>query len=563
MQRESNYRINIVYAAFVLLFLLLVARIVYLQIIKKDSFVSLARGQHIGVIPLEGRRGEIFDCKGSVLSDNINVYSVYADPEAIDNKDYAAKELSRILHLDYTRVSLKLRKMCHFVWIKRKVSMYDKEKVENLKIKGIYFLKDKLRFYPQGMLASHILGGVNVDNKGIEGVELFYNRFLKGKKGFVSVLRDAASRDLVIYPQIFEPKKGMDLYLTINAQVQYWAGKYLHDTVKEYSAAAGSVVVVNPYTGGIIALANQPDYNPNNISSVPPSSLRDRAAVDIFEPGSVFKIVTLVGALDKKLFSLGDKIYCENGTFKIPGSTLHDWKPFGNLTFEEVFEKSSNIGVAKIASKLGEENLYFYIRKLGFGEKTGIDLPGEEDGLLKPLELWSNTSGYIVPIGQEIGVTVLQLARAMCVIANGGYLVKFHLCNMFKGSYGFVKRTVTQRTKVLSSSVASEARRVLIDVVNDGTGKLARIKGVTVGGKTGTGQKFDTKTGRYSRINYRASFVGFVEIDGKNFVICVSIDEPRKSHYGGVVAAPLFKKIAQKLIDYRRVSSKIVVKDDL
>ena len=562
VKRKSISRISVVYTVFVLLFLSLSARIIYLQVIKRNFYGSLARRQHIKTIPLKGQRGNIFDSKGRILATNINVYSVYADPENIDRKRYTAGILAGVVHLGRDGILRKLKKKCHFVWIKRKISLYDKEKIENYKLKGVYFLKDKMRFYPQGPLASHILGGVNVDNNGIEGVELFYNNFLKGKDGFVSVLRDSLSRNIFVYPQIFEPKKGMDLHLTVDAQIEYWADKYLRQTVEDYSAKGGSVVVVNPYTGGIIAMANYPEYDPNNISSAPASYLRDRAAVDVFEPGSVFKIVTLAGALDKNIFSLDDKIYCENGAFKIPGSVLHDWKPFGELTFKEVFEKSSNIGVAKIAHKLGAKNLYYYIKKLGFGEITGIDLPGEQKGLLKPLRSWSATSGYIIPIGQGIGVTVLQLARAMCAIVNGGYLVKLHLCDKLEGSYGFVKKAKIHKVKVLSSRVASLEKKILIDVVNDGTGRLARIEGVTVGGKTGTAQKFDTKTGRYSHSAFRASFVGFVESKGRSFVICVSIDEPHKSHFGGVVAAPLFKKIAQKIVKYESIEGKSGAESD-
>jgi len=562
MNNKCITRISVVYTFFFLLFFLLSARIIYLQVVKKSSFGDLARRQHIKIIPLKGQRGRIFDSKGRILATNINVYSVYVDPGGIDNKDYVAKILAQNLHLDEEKILIKLRKECHFVWIKRKVSLYDKKNIESFKLKGVYFLKEKMRFYPQGHLASHILGGVNVDNEGIEGVELFYDKFLKGKEGFVSVLRDSLSRNIFLYPQIFESKRGLDLYLTVDAQMEYWVDKYLCETVHGYLAKAGSVVIVNPYTGGIIAMANYPGYDPNDISSASGDSIRDRAAVDIFEPGSVFKIVTLAGALDKRIFSLDDKIYCEKGAFKIPGSVLHDWKPFGELTFKEVFKKSSNIGVAKIAHKLGPKNLYFYIKRLGFGKTTGIDLPGEQKGILKPLRLWSDTSGYIVPIGQEIGVTVLQLARAMSAIANGGYLVKLHLCDKLKGDYSFVKKVRIQKVRVLSSRVASLEKNILIEVVNDGTGKLAKIKGVTVGGKTGTAQKFDAKTGRYSHSAFRASFVGFVGNKGRSFVICISIDEPRRSHFGGVVAAPLFKKIAQKLVKYESINDKITVKSD-
>ncbi len=512
--------------------------------------MRLAESQYSKIISVRGERGKIFDCHNRILATNIKVYSVYADPYFVDNKIETAKRLSEELKLSRESILKKLNKSGHFVWIKRDISIEDKERLEKLELKGIYFLREEKRFYPQGRLASHIIGGVNIDNKGIEGIELFYDRFLRGKEGFVSVLRDASRRNIYIYPEVLESSKGLDLNLTIDIQLQYWVETYLKETIKKYSAKAGSVIVIEPYSGEIIALANFPDYDPNFINRASKDAFRNRAITDIFEPGSVFKIVTLVGSLDKKIFSMDDKIYCEKGKFKIPGSVLHDWKPYGELTYKEVFKKSSNIGVAKIAQALGAYNLYFYIRKMGFGRKTGIDLPGEAKGILKDPQSWSNTSSYIVPIGQEIGVTLLQLARALCAIVNGGYLVTPHLYKSLLGRYGFKKTLKFKRVKIIPSSVSLVAKRILIEVVDDGTGKLAKLPEVIVGGKTGTAQKFDIKTYRYSPYAYRASFAGFVEDRGNSFVICVSIDEPHKSHFGGVVAAPLFKKIADKLINY-------------
>jgi cell division protein FtsI (penicillin-binding protein 3) len=271
----------------------------------------------------------------------------------------------------------------------------------------------------------------------------------------------------------------------------------------------------------------------------------------MFEPGSVFKAVTLVAALGQNKFNDNDQIFCENGSFKIPGSTLHDWKPYGTLNFKEVFKKSSNIGVAKIANQLGRQTLYVYIKKMGFGEKTGIDLPGEVSGTVKPVSAWSNTSGYIIPIGQEIGVNLMQLVRAFAVIANGGYLVKPHVVKSIY-SQTFYKDFSYQPKRVISQATATHARNILVEVVNDGTGKLAAIGGVRIGGKTGTAQKYDPVIKRYSPTQYRASFIGFISDLNPPLVIGISIYEPKKSHFGGVVAAPLFKKIAEMCIKYLR-----------
>ncbi len=557
--KRESLRIYFVYFVFSLLFFSLALRIIYLQIIKRKDFLALAKSQHSKVIAVKGERGKIFDCNNRVFATNIVVYSVYMDPKFVKDKKKTVETLAKELNLRAKDILGKLSTSRRFVWIRRKISLKEKERLERLSLKGVYFLREYKRFYPQGALASHILGGVDIDNKGIEGVELFYDKFLRGKEGLVSVLKDSASRSLYTYPQILYANRGLDLILTIDVQLQYWAESYLKETIDKYLARAGSVIVIDPYTGEVLALANFPTYDPNHINRASSDETRNRAIGDIFEPGSVFKIVTLVGSLDRKIFSLDDKIYCENGRFKIPGSILHDWKPYGELTYKEVFKKSSNIGVAKIASRLGANVLYSYIRRMGFGQKTGIDLPGEAKGILKDPQAWSNTSPYIIPIGQEIGVTVLQLARAMCVIVNGGYLVRPHICKQFRGSYGLRKEFKLSKKKVIPSDVSLMAKRILIEVVNDGTGKLAKIEGIVVGGKTGTAQKYDIKRGRYSPYAYRASFAGFIEHDGKSFVICASIDEPRRSHFGGVVAAPLFKKIAEKIIEYEEANKKVAI----
>lgn len=557
--RGENLRTHFVYILFCFLFLSLALRLAHLQIIKKDLFKSLAQNQHLKIIPLKGERGKIFDCKSRVLATNINFYSVYADPKLLEDKTKCAQALAEILNLDSNDILDKLNKNSRFVWIKRKIPPHLKSRIEKLKIKGIDFIKDEKRFYPQGELAAHVLGGVNIDNEGIEGIELFYDNFLKGKDGLVSVMRDSTSNNLFLSPQILEPQKGLDIFLTIDAQIQYWAESYLKETIENYSAKGGSVVVIRACNGEILALANYPTFNPNHISEAPKENIRNVAVTDLFEPGSVFKIVSLIGAVDRKIFSLEDKIFCEEGKFKIPGTILHDWKPYASLTFKEVFKKSSNIGVAKIATTLGPEALHCYIKRLGFGHQTGIDLPGESQGLLRNLNNWSKTSSYIIPIGQEIGVTSVQLARLVCSIANGGYLVRPHLLKKMVGGYGFVEENPTRRTRAIRGWVAHLVKNILVEVVDDGTGKRAKIEEAIVGGKTGTAQKYDFKIGRYSSTQYRATFAGFVEQGEDSFVICVTIDEPRKSHFGGVVAAPLFKKIAEKLIVYLGTEKEVVM----
>jgi cell division protein FtsI (penicillin-binding protein 3) len=546
---RDGLRINYIYGFFVVFFILLFLRITYLQVFRKNFFQNLAQNQYYRLIPLSGKRGAIFDSKGRILATEINTHSVFADPFFVKDKETTARLLSENLNIPKQKIKERLIKKKRFVWIKRKVSWSEKEKIKSLKLKGIGFLRERKRFYPQDKLTSSLLGLTDIDSRGIDGLELQYDSYLCGKDGMVRVLQDSASREIIITPQIITPQEGRDVVLTIDSQLQYWVENFLEETIKKFSAKEGSVVIMNAATGEILALANYPNFNPNNSKEFSPKIMRDKAVCDMFEPGSVFKAVTLVAAIEENKFSDSDTIFCENGSYKIPGSTLHDVHPYGALNFREVFKKSSNIGVGKIANKIGGQKMYVYIKKLGFGDKTGIDLPGEIRGTVKPLSSWSKTSPYMIPIGQEVGVSLIQLVRAYAVIVNDGYLVKPHVTKAIYSQSGY-KETPIERKMVISAPTARRARGILEDVVKDGTGKLADIEGVKIGGKTGTAQYFDTKIGRYSSTQYRASFVGFISDLNPPVVIGVSVFEPKGSHFGGVVSAPLFKKIAEKTVKY-------------
>lgn len=552
--RNINLRINIVFIFFSFLFVAIFLKITYLQLFRTKFFKKLADSQHVTVIPLGGERGSIYDREGRVLATNIDVYSVYASPHLIGDKEEIVEKLTNILNIEKNRLIEKLSSSRKFVWLKRKITWEEKAKLEKLSLEGIGFLREKKRFYPQGVIASHILGGVDIDNKGIESVELFYDQYLRGKQGFVTGFKDASSYSLIFYPQVLNPQEGADIFLTIDAQIQYWAETFLKETIDNFGAKAGSVVVVDPFNGEILALANWPTFDPNNIGGFPPENRRNRAITDAFEPGSVFKIVTLTAAVAEKKSWGRETIFCEEGKYKIPGGILHDWKPYGELSFEDVFKKSSNIGVAKIASQLGKDTIYKYIKKFGFGKKTNVDLPGEILGIIKKPQDWSRTSLYIIPIGQEVSVNLLQLVQAMSVIVNGGYLVKPHVVKKILHK-NFLFEPRVERKRVMSGETTEEVKRILVKVVNEGTGKRAQIEDVVVGGKTGTAQKFDLKLRRYSQTKYRASFLGFLNKDGICLVIGVSIDEPKKSHFGGVVAAPLFKRLGEKTLRYLEYKS--------
>ena len=553
MQGEKSLRLSIVSFIIAIFSLVILIKLIYLQIFASSSFKKIAQKQHTYILKLSGERGKILDSQGLVLAEDIPSYSLYALPAKIRDKEELAKKLAQILEKDYSEIFRRISKDKPFVWIKRKLTKEEKEELASLKEEGLGFIEELRRFYPQKNLASHILGTVNIDNRGLEGLELKFDDYLRAKEGRAIFLRDSRGRILPLYRKLIPSRDGFNLVLNIDFQIQYFSQRFLEETVKETKAKAGEVVVLQPSTGKILALANFPDFDPNIPSEYPFSSLRNRVITDFYEPGSVFKIVTLLASLGERSELLSKKFFCENGSYKIPGSILHDWKEFSELSFEEVFKNSSNIGVAKIASILGREVLYRYIKKLRFGEITGVDLPGEVKGIVKPLSRWSKTSSFIIPIGQEIAVTLIQLARAFSVIANGGYLVRPYVVDKIVDNKGvLIKKFYPQRKKIFSKEVIEKAKEILFKVVEEGTGRRAKVEGMKIAGKTGTAQKIDEKGG-YSSYRYYASFVGFFPLEEPQYLIGVVIDEPKTYHYGGMVAAPLFKKIAEKVIEYKRL----------
>lgn len=549
MNKGDPLRLRYICIFLLSFFILLAFRIAYLQIIKRSFFNDLAQSQHYQVVPLSGKRGRILDRKSRVLSMGISSFSVFAQPHRIKNPNLVASKLARYLDLPEKKILDRLSKKKKFVWLKRKISWDRKELIKNLHLPGIDFISEEKRFYPQGEIAASVLGMVNVDNQGLEGIENVYDAYLRGKSGGIKVLKDSASEKIYFASGIIAPPEGVEVILTIDSRVQYWVEYYLEETIRNFNASRGSVIVMDANSGEILALANYPTCNLNHFNKSDISAIRNSAIADVFEPGSVFKVITLLSAIEENAYSDSDIIFCENGSYKIPGSVLHDYHAAGNLTFREVFMKSSNIGVGKIANKLGREAIYKSVKRLKFGELTKIDLPGEVAGTFKPLSQWSKTTEYMIPMGQEVGVTLIQLVRLFAVIANDGYLVKPFIVKSIS-STAFSQDNNVQRESAFKPAVTQRARNILFSVVQDGTGKLAAIEDVPIGGKTGTAQKYDPSIGRYSPDKYRASFVGFIWDDKKPLVIGVSIDEPRKTHLGGAVSAPLFKKIAQQLVTY-------------
>ncbi len=405
-------------------------------------------------------------------------------------------------------------------------------------------------------MASQVIGFAGLDNVGLEGLELYRDAYLKGQPGFALFFRDARQKKLDIWEDMLAPHDGYNLVLTIDEVIQYIAERELDKAYKAYHAKGASIIVMDPHTGAILALANRPTFDLNEYKETNKDQMRNRAICDLFEPGSVFKIVTASAALEEKKVSEEDKFFCENGAYKVGSHILHDHTSHGTLTFRQVIEQSSNIGTVKIAQILGPETLYRYIKLFGFGSKLGVDMLGEISGIVREPRLWSKISIAAVPIGQEVGATDVQLIAAISVIANGGQLMRPYVVQEIRDKHGEIikKFSPVMIRKVISLDTAARVKKILTGVIEEGTGKMAKIEGFTAAGKTGTAQKLEDN-GTYSHSKFVASFIGFAPAENPAIAIVVTVDEPHPAYFGGVVAAPVFKNVAADTLKYLKNKS--------
>ncbi len=553
----SNYRrkAEAVFLFFLVFLILCIGRLLYIQFFNSTYLSGIAKKQHNLFVELEPLRGVIYDCNLKPQTLNLPAASLYASPNSIkeSDKERMVIALSGILNVnrDYLRDRLARKKS--FIWLARKITPQQEAAVKKLNIKGLGFLRETKRSYPNIYLASQIIGFAGLDNTGLEGIELYLDKYLRGAPGWAIFLRDARQKKLDIWEKMVLPRDGNDIVLTIDQVIQYIAERELDKAYKTYHAKGASIIVMDPHTGKILALANRPTYDLNEHSNVSKDQTRDRAICDLFEPGSVFKIVTASAALEEKRVNEEDKFFCENGSYRVANHILHDHKPHGWLTFREVIEESSNIGTTKVAQLLGPNTVYKYVRLFGFGSKLGIDLPGEISGMIKEPRFWSKTSIGAIPIGQEVGVTALQLASAMSAIANGGQLMRPFVIEEIRDKQGkVIKKTSPELIrKVISLDTAARVTKMLTGAVEEGTGRMAQIPGFTSAGKTGTAQKLEPN-GAYSHSKFVASFIGFAPAEDPLVTIVVSVDEPHPYYFGGVVAAPVFRNVAADVIRYMK-----------
>ncbi len=556
-EKWTRIRIRMVGAIFVSIFVLVVARAFYLQILEKESLVKLADKQHQRIVPLTPGRGAIFDSNNAPLAVSIEMDSCFAEPRNVENIPHAAVKLAPLLSMTTAQVEEKLKGSKNFVWLQRRLSPDVVARIKELDLEGVGFVKESKRFYPNSEIASHVVGFTGIDPEGLEGIELKYDSTILGGTGYLVTERDALGRRVYNKGTVVNNSaKGQNLTLTLDKNIQYIAEKELTKAVEENGAKAGIALVMEPATGRVLAMANYPSFNPNAYNKSSAQELRNRSIADSFEPGSTFKIFLIASALEEKSIRPGDGFNCENGSYSIGGRTIHDTHKYGYLSVSQILKYSSNIGSAKIGVRLGQEKLYTSLSNFGFGQKSGIDLPGESGGMLRSKNRWFGVDLATISFGQGVTATALQIATAASAVANGGLLMKPYLVEKISDDSGKVQRVIAPEVKrrVISEETAKTVARMLEGVVMEGgTGVNAAVDGYRSAGKTGTAQKVDPLTRGYSVNKRTASFVGFVPLEKPRLTIVVVIDEPKTSSYGGIVAAPAFSAIAQQSLCYLKV----------
>jgi cell division protein FtsI (penicillin-binding protein 3) len=527
-----------------------------IQIHHGERLAERATKQYQRLVPLVSRRGAIFDRAGRELAVSLRVSSAFAQPAAIAEPAATARALAPILGQPQRELQARLSSDKTFIWLQRQLDPRQADAIADLGLKGVGLFPESRRYYPRQELAAHVLGMVGLDDRGLEGVEHLYDDLLGGRPQFVVAQQDALGR-LVFRQEESEPKAPIfDVHLTIDEVLQYISERELARAVERSGAKAGTVVILDPGSGEILALANQPTFDPNQYKKAGSAAKRNRAAADYMEPGSIFKVILAAGALEEGVVRPTDQFHGEYGAIEVSGVTIRDHDKYGWLSVRQVLAQSSNVGAIKIGQKLGKSLYYHYISSFGFGSLTGVDLPGETPGLIRRPKNWSALSLPVLSLGHEVSVTPIQFAAAFGAVANGGSLVRPHVVRSLRAHDGTAVRHVEPVVvrRVISEGTARTVLDMLTSVVDEGTGKEAAVPGYSVSGKTGTAQKVDPLTGRYSHRKVVASFVGAIPAESPRLVILVMIDEPEKLRWGGSIAAPTFREIARDAVKYLKLT---------
>lgn len=554
-QRAANRRIRLLGAVLALALAGTLARAGWIQVVRASSLARLADAQQTQTVSVAAPRGTIVDRNNVELATNKDAITVYADPTKVTSPTAESKRAAKVLGLDDAGESALLAALAddskHFVYVARQAPAAEAKALESLKLKGFYSYHESKRIYPQGSLASQVIGNTNIDNNGISGLESTYNDALKGHDGWQKVVKDPA-RQVIDIQSASDERPGADLTLTIDNVIQLGVQRVLKQTLKDWQALSASAVVLDARSGEVLAMATAPGYDANLVSAGVPQELqRNRPITDTYEPGSTFKLVTVAGALSDGLVS-PQTAFTLPYSITVADKTIHDSHLRGTerLTVSDILTRSSNVGAVTISKLLGKERLASWIKRFGFGKTTGIDFPGESKGIVLRVGEWYGSAEGTIPIGQGIAVTSLQLAAAYAAISNHGVWVQPHLV----AQIGSKSASPAKRRRVVTPAVAAQIMTMLGNVVDKGTGTEAEIPNYTVAGKTGTASKPDPRTGGYSTYKYVASFVGIVPASNPRLVILVTVDEPKSSIWGGSVAAPAFKQIALDCLRYLEVA---------
>jgi cell division protein FtsI/penicillin-binding protein 2 len=529
-------------------------RLVYLQVLRYGDFTQQARRQQQRSIEVAPKRGIIYDRNGHELAMSVQVDSIFAVPSEIPDQQNTASLLAKVLRLDAAEVLARMKSSRAFCWVARKVDAQSSERIRALNLRGIYFQKESKRFYPKRDLAAQVLGYVGVDDDGLGGLEREYDKELRGRPGKMLISMDAKRRWFGRVER--QPDSGHSLVLTIDEKIQYIAEREIDRAMQETHAEAATIIVQNPHTGEVLALANRPTFNPNVFDKVAAPSLKNRAVSDIYEPGSTFKIVTIAAALEEKLTRPEEMIDCQEGAIVLNGLRIRDHERFGMLSISDIIAHSSDVGAIKVGLRLGDERFDHYIRAFGFGSQTGIELPGETRGIYRPVNRWSKVSIGAISMGQEIGISAVQLADMISTIANQGLFTPARIVAGSTASNGPLQNVsyhVPRQRRVLSPLTAVEMKKMMEGVVLHGTGRKAVLDGYTSAGKTGTAQKVDPATGAYSKTKYVGSFAGFAPVNEPALTVVVILDSAQGLHQGGQVAAPVWARVMQQTLAYLNV----------
>jgi cell division protein FtsI (penicillin-binding protein 3) len=560
-QRNPRLRWLIVWVVAAVWMGAVLARLGYLQLFCYSDYFAKAQHQQQRTFEISPRRGVIYDRKGRELAISIPMDSVFGDPAEIKEPELVASLLSPVLAIPADEIEMKIRDASKPVRLAKKLSPETVERIEEMNLKGVFFQKENRRVYPQHEFLSHVLGWVDVDEKGMGGIEQELDKQIRGRPGRVMVMADGKRQFYDRNEASADP--GASVVLTIDETIQYIAEKELGIAMAESHAKSGSVVIQDPSTGALLAVANFPTFDPNDAGKFPVEIRQNLAVAAAYEPGSTFKTITMTGAIENGVANPNDMVDCQEGSIVVAGRLIHDHKPFGILSIRDVLAESSDVGTIKVALRLGAPKFYDVMRDFGIGEPTGIELPGENRGKLRALENWTASSIGSVAIGQEISVTPVQIISAISAIANGGTLYRSHLVQDIRGDTDLPLPKRPEPRQVTDAKTAATLREMMENVILEGTGKPARLDGYTAAGKSGTAQKIDPKTGRYSPTQYVASFVGFAPVNEPAVTILVVLDSPVGQHMGGNLGGPVFKRIAEQVLAYLDVPRDVPVNSDL